>query len=121
MHVLAGKGWKTAATASSQTTKFAQQVIPIQGTANPQVDLVFKASIENVSAGAYQEVMRIGYDGTDTLWSVHGATPVAQSAAYTPTNVSTDRAFDANSTTLAELADVVGTMIADIQATGLFG
>lgn len=47
--------------------------------------------------------------------------PVAQSAAYTPTNVTTDRAYDANATTTAELADVLGTLIADLQATGLIG
>jgi hypothetical protein len=35
---------------------------------------------------------------------------------YTPTNVSTDRAYDANATTLDELADVLGTLIADLQA-----
>jgi hypothetical protein len=50
-----------------------------------------------------------------------GATPVGQSSAYTPTNVTTDRAFDANSTTLDEIADVLGTLIADLQATGLLG
>lgn len=44
-----------------------------------------------------------------------------KSAAYTPTNVSTDRAYDANSTTLNELADVVGTLITDLQSTGLIG
>lgn len=48
-------------------------------------------------------------------------TPAAQTAAYTPTNVTPDRSFDANSTTLDELADVVGTIIADLQAFGLFG
>jgi len=40
-------------------------------------------------------------------------------AAYTPTNVATDRAFNANSTSTAELADVLGTLIADLQGTGL--
>jgi hypothetical protein len=35
---------------------------------------------------------------------------------YAPTNVSTDRAYDANATTLDELADVLGTLIADLQA-----
>jgi hypothetical protein len=35
---------------------------------------------------------------------------------YTPTNVSTDRAYDANATTIDELADVLGTLIADLQA-----
>jgi hypothetical protein len=51
----------------------------------------------------------------------YGTTPVAQSAAYTPTNVVTDRAYDANSTSTAELADVLGTLIADLQALGLIG
>lgn len=44
-----------------------------------------------------------------------------KSAAYTPTNVTTDRSYDANATTLDEIADVLGTLIADLQATGLIG
>ena len=42
-------------------------------------------------------------------------------AAYTPTNVTTDRAYDADTVVVAELADVVGTLIADLQALGLVG
>jgi hypothetical protein len=42
-------------------------------------------------------------------------------AAYTPSNVTTDRSYDANATTVDELADVLGTLIADLQATGLLG
>lgn len=34
-------------------------------------------------------------------------------------NVTTDRAFDANSTTTDELADVLGTLIADLKAVEL--
>lgn len=34
---------------------------------------------------------------------------------YTPTNVTTDRSYDADTVTLAELADVVGTLISDLQ------
>ena len=37
-------------------------------------------------------------------------------SAYTVSNLSTDRAYDANSTTTAELADVLGTLIADLTA-----
>lgn len=44
-----------------------------------------------------------------------------KSSAYTPTNVTTDRAYDANATTVDEVADVLGTLIADLQATGLIG
>ncbi len=42
-------------------------------------------------------------------------------AAYTPTNVTTDRAFDADTVLVAELADVVGTLIADLQAAKVIG
>jgi hypothetical protein len=48
----------------------------------------------------------------------YGATPVARQT-YTPTNVTTDRSFDANATTLDEVADVLGTLINDLQAVGL--
>lgn len=48
-------------------------------------------------------------------------TDLTASAAYTPTNVTTDRSYDANATTLDELSDVVGTMIADLQANGILG
>jgi hypothetical protein len=49
------------------------------------------------------------------------APAVAQSPAYTPTNVTTDRSYDANATTVAELADVLGTLISDLKALGLIG
>lgn len=38
---------------------------------------------------------------------------------YTETNVTTDRAFNANATTIDELADVLGTLIFDLRAQGL--
>lgn len=57
---------------------------------------------------------------TDTL-SFFGAAGSTQSAAYTPSNVTPDRTFDASSTNLGELANVLGTLIADLQAYGLIG
>ena len=48
-----------------------------------------------------------------------GTTPVIQPSAYTVTNPSTDRAFDVNSTSVNELAAVLGTVITDLQALGL--
>jgi hypothetical protein len=61
--------------------------------------------------------------GTATTQKVgfFNATPVVQPSAYTPTNVTTDRAYDANATTTDELADVLGTLIADLKALGLIG
>jgi len=38
---------------------------------------------------------------------------------YAATNVTTDRAYDADTVVVAELADVVGTLIADLRAWGI--
>ncbi len=57
------------------------------------------------------------HDGS--TFGVFDTTPAAQTAAYTPTNVTPDRAYDANLTTVDELADVLGTVIADLQLYGL--
>lgn len=40
-------------------------------------------------------------------------------ATYTATNVTTDRTYDADSSTVDELADVVGTLIADLKTVGI--
>lgn len=56
---------------------------------------------------------------TGTTLGFFGQTPAVQPAAYTPTNVTPDRSFDANTVLIAELADVVGTLIADLQTLGL--
>lgn len=59
----------------------------------------------------------LNHDGSNI--GFFGTTPTTQAAAYTPTNVSTDRSYDANATSTDELADVLGTLIADLQAYGL--
>lgn len=38
---------------------------------------------------------------------------------YVPSNVTTDRTFDADSTTLSEVADILGTLIEDLQKKGI--
>lgn len=62
--------------------------------------------------------------GTVDLYAINEAGVVTRltgaGGTYTPTNVTTDRSYDANATTLDELADVVGTIIADLQARGVF-
>jgi hypothetical protein len=45
----------------------------------------------------------------------------AAPSAYTVTNGTTDRVLDANAASLNELADVVATLIADLQARGIVG
>lgn len=59
--------------------------------------------------------------GTTQKLGFFNSTPVVQPGAYTPTNVTTDRSYDANSTTLDEVADVLGTLIADLKSLGLIG
>lgn len=48
----------------------------------------------------------------------NGQTPSARQT-YTVTNLTTDRSYNANATTVAELADVLGTLIADLRTIGL--
>jgi hypothetical protein len=48
-----------------------------------------------------------------------GSTPTARSTGWLATNVTTDTSFDANSTTLAEVADVLGTLIDTLKTYGL--
>lgn len=55
--------------------------------------------------------------GTPGTWVPFGA--IQSANTYTPTNVTTDRAFDADTVAIAELADVVGTLIADLQSSGV--
>ena len=45
----------------------------------------------------------------------------ASTARYTVTNVTADREFDADSTTLAEISDVLGTLIDDLRERGIIG
>ena len=79
-----------------------------------------------------------GYDGVDaripvgadlTVLTANSAqalgvewvAPLAPTGTYTPTNVTPDRSYDANSTSVNELADVLGTLIADLQLRGVLG
>jgi hypothetical protein len=64
--------------------------------------------------------LKIG-TGTTQKLGFYNATPVVQPPTYTITNVTTDRAYDANATTLDEIADVLGTLIADLHSLGLVG
>jgi hypothetical protein len=66
------------------------------------------------------EVQGGTFSHTGSELGVFNTTPTTRTAAYTPTNVTNVRTFDANSTSLEELADVVGTMIADFQLYGHF-
>lgn len=59
------------------------------------------------------------FAATSTGVSFHGVAPFARPAAYTITNGVSDRSYDANATSTNELADVVFTLISDLQSYGL--
>lgn len=59
----------------------------------------------------------LDHDGTKI--GFFGKAPAVRAAAYTTSNVTTDRTFDADTVAVAELADVVGTLIADLKTYGL--
>jgi hypothetical protein len=44
-----------------------------------------------------------------------------QATAYTLTNVTEDRGYDANATSINELADALGTLISDLRDRGIVG
>jgi hypothetical protein len=80
---------------------------------------ILGATSLNYLQGSLEIDGALNHDGTTV--GFYGATPVAQSSAYTVTNGTTDRAYDADATTVNELADVVATLIADLKATGIIG
>lgn len=74
---------------------------------------------ENIAVGTSTGT-KIG-TATNEKIGFWNATPVVRPSAYTPTNVTPDRSYDANATTTDELADVLGTLISDLQSVGLIG
>ncbi len=61
----------------------------------------------------------IKFSWNDTGISFFAATPVARPSAYTITNASTDRGLNVSGDTTAQVAAVLGTLIADLQAYGI--
>lgn len=59
---LTGQGWKTNATAASQTVDWAIENQPIQGTVSPKPSLVFRSQ---VNAGGYSTLLRLTQDTTN--------------------------------------------------------
>lgn len=71
------------------------------------------------TAGGNEGAVYVAASSNNRLSFFNKTPAVARVAAYSPSSVTTDRSFDANSTTLDELADVLGTLITDLQSYGL--
>ena len=72
---------------------------------------------DNRIIGNHYDGESTNLDATDRL----GVTTPPSPSAYTVTNATVDRAYNANSYSMDELADVLGTLIADLQSRGLIG
>lgn len=77
--------------------------------------------VHSVYDTAARECLRMEASGSAAMIGFLGAAATVRSAAYTPTNVTPDRGYDANATSIDEIADVLGTLIADLQEKGLIG
>ena len=103
---------------TSQTGELAQlaaalTTIDSQGQDILTIDATLEETIANVNTNTTSIATNTN-DITD-LKTIKSGSPT-----YTPTNVTTDREFDADSVLLAELADVLGTLIADLQNKDIF-
>ena len=58
------------------------------------------------------------YDTADSLWKPADVASGPALSGYTVTNETEDRSYDANATTIDEVADVLGTLINDLSAGG---
>jgi hypothetical protein len=95
----------------------AADIIMFSDNFSTQVLRVDGATGDFVIAGSVEIDGNLNHDGS--LVGFFGVAPAARPTTYTVTNLSTDRAYDANATTTAELADVLGTLIADLRTMGL--
>lgn len=89
-----------------------QTAAPVSGQWHPGDTVIHAAA----AAGENYAWINVSA-GTPGTWVPFGA--IQAPNAYTPTNVVTDRSFDADTVAVAELADVVGTLIADLQGQGI--
>lgn len=74
------------------------------------------AGARSISLDDANDTAMFVFDGTN--WLELGTSDVAP-ATYTVTNSGVDRAYNADSTTVDELADVLGTLIADLRVAGI--
>jgi hypothetical protein len=93
-------------------------VIGANATAVAGIIIAAKASTgtATITIGGVEKIK-----ADSTGWSVGGHATAATSAAYSTTNHSDSRSLDETGATTAQVAHVLGTLIADLQAHGVIG
>jgi len=111
---------ETAGAIGTSTTKFAREDHTHSGVNLSDTQTIGGAKTFTLKVTCSDELQiggALNHDGLTV--GFYGVAPTARAAAYTITNVTPDRAYNANATTIDEIADVLGTVIADLQAVGL--
>jgi len=146
----AWQAWRKISSASGTHDGAANAAILTDSGESWTINAFVDARIENTTDGSWgivtantaTTITATLADGTDNDWDVGDAYVVylsngylntlgilharqklkvgSSNPAYTVTNGLTDRTYDANTVTIAELADVVGTIISDLKGKGLF-
>ncbi|HTJ51393.1 MAG TPA: hypothetical protein VL443_18160 [Cyclobacteriaceae bacterium] len=83
-----GQGWKTTATAASQTVKWRADVLPVQGTNNPTGNLQFTSEVNGSATGG---LLTLASDGAKLTTSANGLKILTNSSTFGGLS------FDANS------------------------
>jgi hypothetical protein len=95
----------------------------------PEFDPISEREIETRNRWLSQELIRLPPDFKDWLIRhIENENPRLDTemtsggaSTYAASNVTTDRTYDANATSLNELADVLGSLIQDLRAKGIVG
>jgi len=80
---------------------------------------ILDVQVDGVSFIKVTNSQAITLGGSSSTLGFYGQTPAARPAAYTTSNVTTDRTYNADATSVDELADILGTLIADLKSIGL--
>ncbi|KKK81954.1 hypothetical protein LCGC14_2808210, partial [marine sediment metagenome] len=72
-----------------------------------------------ITGGEVEINGNFNHDGSNI--GFFGTAPTSQSTGWAVTNEVSDKVYDANSTSIDELADVLGTLIEELKTKGLLG
>jgi hypothetical protein len=106
---------------SSTATARDQAIIDHEFLSNTDATWKGRGLLKAVDSAGTREAMRWEADGAAVRIGVYGHAAVVRPAAYTVTNPTSNRSFDETAVTLTQIAQVLGTVIADLQSIGWLG
>lgn len=115
INLLAATSWNVGSTitllfTSTPTVKHGQ------AASGNNFTILLSGGVDFIAAAGDRLVLELCDISAVRGWREVSRALVAATQTYTETNVTTDRSFDANATSLDEIADVLGSLIADLRA-----